>query len=264
MPEGPEVYTTAQFLHQRFAGKTLTGIYHHTEKCLYGNPTGRDEGEVIRIRSYGKKIIFDLSSNDYLMVALMMEGKLHLQPANKHLHITLRFSDGSKLYYCETRPFGGIYYCHGKEELEACLHNVGPDLIQDDITEEKWLQVWRGLRSKKSICELLLDQKIFSGIGNYLRADILYDAKIHPLSTLHTLTDKLLIRLYRSTMKIIGLAVDENGFSTMSYTLPDGSKGQYEALIYGYKTDPHGYDVEKKSLNGRSIHWVPEIQTRGK
>lgn len=264
MPEGPEVYTTAKFLNRRFKGKTLIGMNHHTEKCLYGDISDVEQATILRIRSRGKKIIFDLSTGHYIMVALMMEGKLHLQPANKHLHITFNFSDGSALYYCETRPFGGVYYCHYPEELEACLASVGPDLIQDKVTEDQWMKKWRSLRSTQSIAQLLLEQKIFAGIGNYLRADILYHAQIHPLATLSTLTNEELSILYHSTMKIIMRAVRKNGYSLASYTLPDGTHGEYESLIYGHDTDVDGNPVEKMKLGGRTVHWVPDVQTYGR
>jgi DNA-formamidopyrimidine glycosylase len=263
MPEIAEVYTTAQLLNEKFKGKTLIGIEHHTSKCLYGDPSNCYQTKVKRIRSRGKKIIFDLASGEYIMVALMMEGKLHLKPANKHLHVTLYFNDGSNLYYCESRPFGGVYYCTGDDELEACLENVGPDLVQDGITEDQWLKTWRRTRSKRTIAELLLDQRIFAGIGNYLRADILYHARIYPMATLDSLTDEDLIILYHSTMKIIGRAVEAKGYSIVSYSLPDGSKGGYESLVYGHDEDVKGRPVEKTKLGQRTIHWVPKVQKRG-
>jgi DNA-formamidopyrimidine glycosylase len=263
MPEIAEVYTTAQLLNEKFKGKILCGIEHHTTKCLYGDMSDCCETEVVRIRSRGKKIIFDLASGEFILIALMMEGKLHFKPANKHLHVTFYFKDDSKLYYCESRPFGGVYYCTGEDELQACLENVGPDLIQDGVTEKQWLRTWRGVRSKKAIAELLLDQRIFAGIGNYLRADILYHARIYPMATLESLTDEELIILYHSTMKIIGRAVEGKGYSIVSYSLPDGTKGKYESLVYGHDEDPKGRPVEKTKLGQRTIHWVPRVQKRG-
>lgn len=266
MPEGPEVYTTAIFLNEIFQGMRLISLEHHTEKCLYGDPSNRYQGVVEQIRSRGKKLIIDLSSGDYIVVAMLMEGKLHLKPANNHLHVTLTFKDDNgkrvKLYYCESRPFGGIYYCQGKEDLDLCLKQVGIDLIQDNVTLEQWIEKWRSVRSKRCIAELLLDQTIFAGIGNYLRADILYHAKIHYDNNLETLSNRRLTVLYHSTMLILKKATKLKGLSFKSYSLPDGSRGKYESLIYNRIEDDDGNRVEKVKIAGRNLHWVPRIQKR--
>jgi DNA-formamidopyrimidine glycosylase len=273
MPEGPEVFTTARFHDKRFRGWAIEDLIHHTDKCLEGGHPERylEMGTVITaITSRGKKLIMSLDNGDYICFAFKMEGKLHLKPANNHLHFTLHLYlededtvELAQLYYCEARPFGGLTYCHGDDELNVYLANVGPDLIQDNITQEEWLARYRAINSKQPIGYWINQQQIFSGVGNYLRADILYHARIYPMAIIDNLSDQSLTRLYHSTIKIIKLAVKKKGMSSFTYLRPDGTRGSYKSLVYNRSHDKNGYPVIKTKIGTQNVHWVPEVQTRG-
>lgn len=272
MPEGPEVFTSAKFLNSLFNGWLIELIHHHTTKCLKGILQGRfvPGAQIMMIRSRGKKLIFDLSNDDHLLFAYLMEGRLLINQkpdmdAHRHFTICLYHPvshQRTQLYYYESRPFGGLTYCHGQNELNNALSCVGLDLIQDDITPAMWISIMRTTRSKKSIAEILLNQRYLAGIGNYLRCDILYRCQIHPLEMIGTLTDEDLLRLYYATMWILSMAVQGEGLSAHTYTLPDGRLGRYQALVYNRPVDDYGNPVAKMSLGGRTVHYVPNVQIK--
>lgn len=271
MPELPELYTSALLLSSYFNGYILDGIDHHTGKCLKGTELYQffvSGYTIITITNRGKKLIIGLSNNHYLMFSYLMEGRLltyRCDRLSNHLHFTLRLRhpstyDRYELYYYDSRRMGGLQYFISLHQLQAVLSNLGPDLIHDNVTPEQWLSIMRGIRSAKSIAEILLQQERVAGIGNYLRCDILYYARIHPLETLSTLTNEELIRIYNSTMLILRESVSKNGASVFSYTMPNGQLGTYSPLVYSRQYDQFNNIVERIKLNGRTVHYCPAVQ----
>lgn len=270
MPEGPEIFTSARDLALWFIGFIIDSIVHHTDRCLKGRLHQYFTGgiQISAIRSRGKKLIFDLCNDDHLVFSYLMEGRLLIQRNDslvKHLHFTLRLRNPVnnyvyELYYYDTRPLGGLNYCHGYQELAVALSDVGVDLIQDSVTLDQWLMILAKTKSAKPISEILLHQQRFAGIGNYLRCDILYHCRINPFETLKTLTTQDLTAIYYSTITVLNASLACNGASVFSYTRPDGSLGTYSPLIYSRDYDSLGNKVVKMSSGTRTIHYVPTVQ----
>ena len=66
-------------------------------------------------------------------------------------------------------------------ELTNKLNKIGPDIMEQSTDLELFKnQIKKRNNLDKSIGLVIMDQKIISGIGNYLRADILYLSKINP------------------------------------------------------------------------------------
>ena len=114
---------------------------------------------------------------------------------------------------------------------------------------------------KKEIAKFLLDQDKFSGIGNYLRAEILYDSKIDPFRKVGSLSKKEIDNLFKSTKKIVLKAYECGGHTLQSYTDPLGAIGRYAPKVYRREKDPEGRIVQiDLTSDNRAIYWVPEIQ----
>jgi endonuclease-8 len=117
---------------------------------------------------------------------------------------------------------------------------------------------------------LLIDQSFVCGIGNYLRADILYYSKISPYRQLKTITKNEVRKLYDSaynliryyasiqiTKKLQTKKIKENIRYNLKYTPKDFGR---VFMIYGEKNDINKNDVSKDKFYGRSIYWVKKIQ----
>ena len=99
---------------------------------------------------------------------------------------------------------------------------------------------------------MLSNQCIISGIGNYLRADILYYAKLNPFRTLRCLSDDNIKKLYKSINYIMkrNLTIQMSKNNTKEKT-----------LIYNKKLDKNGEKIDKmKDKHNRTIWFVPTIQ----
>ncbi len=123
---------------------------------------------------------------------------------------------------------------------------------------------------KKNIVNILMDQgKIFSGIGNYLIAEILYYAKINPNRTIDDLSDIELynlsdaIRVICKTMYIYNINenyINDKKAYKIYYEDIEPIKN-YRYNVYRREIDNEGNKVERSELvKGRTLYWVKKIQ----
>jgi formamidopyrimidine-DNA glycosylase len=269
MPEGPEVHSFADSLNRLLAEKylieiTFDGSFGHL-RDLDSIPTPI---KLLNVTSQGKKIIF-VFENGFLLSSLGLEGSWYLGDDRSSTlfssiwgekHSDDYFEIEEVLSYKDTRHFGWIEWFPTAEALERRL-DLGVDLLNAPPTLEEWCKVMKRPRSGTSICTLLLDQKYFSGIGNYLRAEILYAARIHPQRTVGSLSKGEHEALWENSLRIIKEAYDARGASLRTYRDLLGNRGTFQVVVYGQKHDPLGNPVKsEKDKSNRTIWYVPALQ----
>ena len=269
MPEAVEVHFVSEVLNNHLKGKRLVdgNIYFHSRYYKYQKFDGMEKLtpglKLTQVFPRGKKIIFQFENEIYMVSTLLMEGNWSFQ-INEKTAISLTFADQNDqletAYYRDTRKFGSLAVYLGQQELLVALKDVGPDLLHDQISFDQYCQV---IKKKslvnKPIQDFLLDQSRFSGIGNYLKSEILYLSRLHPDRKLGSLSDLDLTNLYKSILYILSKAFQARGLSFGSYIDPDGNKGTYQPLVYMKEQDPEGNLVVRTKTN-RTTHWVPTIQ----
>jgi len=180
-----------------------------------------------------------------------------------------KFKKKTILYYEDGRTLGFVKYAITDEQIEDIYKDVGPDFMHNEVLIDYFTSVIKNKRIKtKKIAELLLEQHRFAGIGNYLRAEILYVSKISPYRQLQDITDKEIKILYKNIVKILKESAEKRGLSFENYLDPNSEMGEFECKVYGMETDPEGNEVIKEKIGTvpkgkdtrRAIHWVPEIQ----
>ena len=268
MPEGPEVRTTTDFLTQ-FTGKVLTGYSilsgRYSKK---GNIPGEDivtlPAKFHAADCKGKFIYMTFTEGDheyYLFSTLGMTG-MWSNTQHKHARFVMFFDDGTELYYNDIRNFGTLKFVNDKEVLSKKLKSLGPDVLTADID-------WKGFRNRfvkkqnKTIAECLMNQSVISGVGNYLKAEILWNSKVSPNRLIKDITNNEWHNLYYNTFTQSKKSYKLGGATIESYRQPNGKEGLYSRrfAVYNQKTDPNGMVVIKeKTADKRTTHWVPEIQ----
>ena len=267
MPEGPEVKTTVDFL-KLYEGKilkTLTVLSgRYTKKPInnINNPKWRLPLLVKRVDCKGKFIYFSLEEDVFFFNTLGMTG-MWSNTESKYARIKLEFEGESvPLYYNDMRNFGTFKIALGKKDLDPKLKSIGPDFLKDGWGPDTF---YRALKKKpnKTITEFLMNQKNVSGIGNYLKAECLYDAQISPHRFCQHITKEESDRLFHACRRIINLSYQTGGATIKNYRKPNGKKGLYSQrfAVYNQKTSPCGNEIIKeKTLDKRTTHWVPAIQ----
>ncbi|KAM5337127.1 endonuclease 8-like 1 isoform 2-T3 [Glossophaga mutica] len=201
MPEGPELHLASHFVNEACKGLVFGG-------CVEKSPVSRNPEVPFESSAYyisasarGKELRLTLSplpgaqpSREpmALIFHFGMSGSFQLVPSNAlppHSH--LRFytaPPGPRLALCfvDIRRFG--HWDLGGEWQPG----RGPCVLLE--YEQFRENVLRNLEDKvfdRPICEALLDQRFFNGIGNYLRAEILYRLKIPPFEKARTVLEAL-------------------------------------------------------------------------
>ena len=277
MPEAPEVLILAENLHENFSNKYLLTIWQDKFNHFKDLDKIPFPNRLLSVTANGKKIIFTFEKG-YLLSSLGMQGgwyierNIKLNPSTLFRSVwanelksklnEMVYEICSTLSYDDSRHFGWLEYFETEEKLLARL-DLGIYLLRgsldDTLTFERWkTAILRGRRTK--ICETILEQKYVSGIGNYLRAEIMYDAKINPLSITGELIGAELKRLFENSKKII-LEAYRKGGANGDYTDLNGNTGHYEHLVYKRGKDKLGNKVESfKDKNNRTVWYVPNIQ----
>ena len=114
-----------------------------------------------------------------------------------------------------------------------------------------------------------MNQTLLSGIGNYLKCEILYDAHISPHTMTNSLTESQKESLALSITEIVKESLEHNGrilkySDLLSYNEDKTLKEikQFNFKVYQKEKDDIGNTVKcEETLDKRKTYWVPKIQT---
>jgi formamidopyrimidine-DNA glycosylase len=200
-------------------------------------------------------------------------------------HLNVEFITDYKnisFYFYDQLSFGTLKAVGGKDGsdsdtnmiLEKKLKELGPDLLHESITFELFkTQIRKKVNENKPIGNVIVNQKIISGVGNYLRADALWMAKISPFRKVKDIKDSdndnnsELHLLYTSLIGLIWGDYDykngvKKGHISKSLKLPNNYNRDF--FIYRQEHDINNNKVKKEELfegsQKRFIYWVEKIQ----
>lgn len=274
MPEGPEVRRITDRLSADITGRILTNI--RLLNPSYGTKQVRGPAvsdlmetltqqglEVNEINCKGKFIYWRVGEFE-IWNTLGMSGTWRNYVPKNHAMVAFEFSDGSCWYYRDSRRFGTFRIFRASDgELQRKLDSLGPDMLSDPPTASQFIDRLRR-KSHWNITKALMDQSVVSGIGNYIKAEVLYRARISPWVSVSDLSDAQLTEIYEATCWVIKASYESRGVTLRDYVMPDGSTGdyQFQFLCYSQPTDPLGNPIKKETTpDGRTTWWCPEIQS---
>jgi formamidopyrimidine-DNA glycosylase len=108
-----------------------------------------------------------------------------------------------------------------------------------------------------------MDQKVISGVGNYIKSEALYRAGVNPYITPAEMTDSQMESLWNWIGTIIKTSYEQGGATLATYTDMDNNHGDFVFSFHVYRkeSDPLGNKViHEVTPDGRMTHWVPSIQ----
>jgi DNA-formamidopyrimidine glycosylase len=261
MPEGPEAYNISKCINKRFKGCSIEKVSITDKGKLYNFDNISLPQEIKNIYSIGKKIIIKVH-NGYYVSSLGMEGSFVYCP-DKYCNVTFRINDDNMiftLYFRDIRRFGSIIYFDNKKKYKNYIGKLGPDMLNNPPTIGEFRYLVERY-PRKVITSFLLEQEILSGIGNYLKSEILYKAKINPNRNMSDLKSKEIKRLYNSIIQLIAESAENNGLTIKSYKTPDNRKGLFTTKVYQKSIDPYNNKIIRcTDKNRRVTYWAPEVQ----
>tara|TARA_A100001515_G_scaffold141794_2_gene139245 strand:+ start:1120 stop:1932 length:813 start_codon:yes stop_codon:yes gene_type:complete len=269
MPEGPEVRKNVDYLNSILQGTRILDVQINSGRYVKHGPfKGYDllDNELFpliveEVCCKGKFIYFKFNTGSSLWSTLGMSG-MWQRKKNKHTRVTLTNHKGQSVHFNDVRNFGTLKYVRCFHELEKKLKSLGPDVLNSEVDQntirERFLK-----RPNKTVAENLMNQSVISGVGNYLKAEILYACQISPHRLSKDVSDKEFESLSEACRWITRLSYQMGGATIATYRQSNGEKGLYSRrfAVYNQKTDPNGnLVVREKTKDKRTTHWVPSIQ----
>jgi formamidopyrimidine-DNA glycosylase len=222
MPELPDIQAYLGALRGRVAGQTLTRVRIASPFLLRSvePPLSAVEGHTVReMRRIGKRIAFGFDNGLWMVLHLMIAGRLHWRPVGAKLGgrqnlAAFDFPDGSLvLTEAGAKRRASLQVVANEEALEA-LDPGGIDVFSADLESFR-----RVLTSEnRTLKRALTDPRFLSGIGNAYSDEILWAAKLSPITLTQKLSDDEWQRLYTATRETLQLWTDKlrteagNGF----------------------------------------------------
>ena len=273
MPELPEVETVKEALNQTVKGQTIKEIELRYEPMVKNMSADEFKEKLINqtiqaVSRRGKYLVFHF--DDYQLLShLRMEGKYFYVDSNfelnSHVHVIFTLENGKRLLYQDTRKFG-TYHLYDKAidlETTAPFQVLGLEPFATEFTPSYVKEKIQN--KKKPIKSLLLDQTIVCGLGNIYVDEVLYRARLHPLTSSSELTDKDIENVVKYTVEVLARAIELGGTTIRTFRSSHGVSGtfQNELLVHQRKGE-NCYEchtpIEKIKVGGRGTYFCPTCQ----
>ena len=272
MPELPDIAAYIAALEERIAGQTLTGVTIAKPFVLRTAepPVTALAGHTVReIRRIGKRIAIGFDDDLWIVVHLMIAGRLQWRPAganagvNRSTLASFTFASGTLiLTEAGAKRRASIHVVRG----EAAVAAIDPGGIEPLDTD---LETFRAALSAENhtIKRALTDPRVISGIGNAYSDEILHAAKLSPAALTQKLDDAQWKRLYDATQTTLRLWIDR--FTAEAATkFPTGVTAFREGMaVHGRFRKPCpvcGTPVQRIRYADNETNYCPQCQTGGK
>jgi len=207
MPEYPDVTVYLEALAPRVLGQPLEALrvrgpaLVRTAEPPLREATGK---RVTALRRQGKRLVFVLEDGLFLVLHLMIAGRLHWRPRGAPVPgrvglAAFDFPDGT-LVLTEASPKkrAQLWLLRGEDAVRA-LDRGGIDPMESTLA-----QFTAALRSENhTLKRALTDPRLFSGIGNAYSDEILHAARLSPVALSQRLDDEEVRRLHESTREVL-------------------------------------------------------------
>jgi formamidopyrimidine-DNA glycosylase len=202
MPELPDVTVYIEALSERVLNQPIQKIRIGSPFVLrsFDPPISAAEGKkVLALRRLGKRIVFELEDDLFLIVHLMIAGRFHWKPkgakiARRYGQAAFDFANGTLLLTeAGTKKRASIYLVRGEEALRD--HDPG-GLEVFDVTLDEFRRALT--QENHTVKRSLTDPHLFSGIGNAYSDEILHRARLSPIRLTRQMNDKEIDALYHA------------------------------------------------------------------
>ncbi|SEK26113.1 endonuclease VIII [Halomonas daqiaonensis] len=274
MPEGPEIRRAADQVHRQIAGRRLDDAWFAFPD-LAGQAASLIGRKVIAVDSWGKALLtrFDDSRVLYSHNQLYGVWKLHdadREPdTGRSLRVRLIAQDRAASLYSASDV---SLWEEERLDEHPFLSRLGPDLLTHGVTmEEVTARLLHPRFRRRGLAGLLLDQSLFAGIGNYLRAEILFFAELHFMSRPGDLGESALARLASSILTVTRQAYDQAGVTNRAdWAAADRARGssrrRWRFAVFerdGLPCHACGTTIERVMVTSRRLYFCPRCESAG-
>lgn len=271
MPELPEISLYLAALEPRVVGQPLERARLRSPSLLrtWDPPLSAAEGKrVVAVRRLGKRIVLGLEEELFLVLHLMIAGRLRWKKAGaevprKGAHGALDFPTGTLLITeASTRKRASLHVVRGEEAL-ARLDPGGLEPLEADL--EAFRAALR--RENHTLKRALTDPRLFSGIGNAHSDEILHAARLSPFKRTRDLDEEESERLHRTVRRSLAEWA-ERLRAEAGDRFPEKVTAFHPAMaVHGRFRQPCpacGAPVQRVVYAAREFNYCPGCQTEGR
>ena len=276
MPELPDITVYIESLQKRVQGRRL-------ERIRFGSPfllrsVEPDVSEivgkkVVGLRRLGKRIVFEMDQELFMVLHLMIAGRLHwkeretspaaLKRKGKAELAAFDFENGTlTLTEAGSKRRASLHIVRGEKQLTA--HDPG-GLEVLEASEASFREVLR--RENHTLKRALTDPRLFSGIGNSYSDEILHRARLSPLALTLKLSAEEIKRLFDATRQSLVEWTDELRRQT-GQGFPEKVTAFREGMAvhgrFGKPCPVCGTSVQRIRYAENETNYCPRCQTEGK
>jgi formamidopyrimidine-DNA glycosylase len=207
MPELPDVVVYIESLKERVLGRPLVTVRLRSPFLLrtVTPPLAAAEGRaVVGLRRIGKRIVLALHGELFLVIHLMIAGRLHWKPTGAKIPGRLGlaafdFATGTLLLTeAGSKKRASLHLVSGEASLQP-FERGGIEVLDCDSTS--FAAALR--RESHTLKRALTDPRLFSGIGNAYSDEILHRARLSPLALTRRLSGDEEARLFEATRAVL-------------------------------------------------------------
>ena len=271
MPELPDIAAYITALEARVVGQPLeqtrlaSSFLLRTVQPSLANADGRKVRELRRI---GKRIAFGLEGDLWLVLHLMIAGRLHWKPPNAKLSgrqnlAAFDFPDGSLvLTEAGSKRRASLHVVSGEDNLVA-FDAGGIDVFAADLDSFRAALTAENHTLKRA----LTDPRLLSGIGNAYSDEILHAAQLSPLTLTQKIKPEEWDRLFAATRSTLQLWIDRLGAEAAKAFPEKVTAFRPEMAVHGRYGEPCprcGDKVLRIRYADKETNYCARCQTGGK
>ncbi len=266
MPEGPEIFLASRAAHAAVANQPITLELLHP--ALKQKARALRGASIARVHARSKAMLTEFSSGVVLYSHNQLYGEWVVHKAGEALlkrqvRLVVRTAQHQVVLYSAT-DFAWLQV--GQEHAHPYIAKLGPEVLDAAVNAD---HIAKRLAQfpRRVIADALLDQHVLAGLGNYLRADILFVARIAPLRKIGSLSAADLLRVGKACKRLTQRSVERAGVTRpwAQYIATRSGLG-YEASRF-YAFDREGapcWDcaapIARVTQGGRGLFFCPRCQ----
>ena len=271
MPELPDIVVYIEALEKRIVGQKIENIRIASPFLLRTAvpPLRAAEGKtVIQIRRMGKRICIGLEDDLWLVLHLMIAGRLHWKERGTKLArprglAAFDFPHGTLLWTeAGSQKRASLHVVAGEEDLRA-LDPGGLEVLDADLDQFVAALTCENHTLKRA----LTDPHLFSGIGNAYSDEILWQAQLSPMQLTHKLKPDETERLYEAVRNTLTKWVAELRKETGDSFPEKVTAFRQDMAVHGKYKQPCprcGKPIQRIRYAGNEANYCPHCQTGGK
>jgi len=276
MPELPDIVVYIEALEERILGERLEAVRIVSPFLLrtVTPPVASTPGKkVVRLRRLGKRICIGLEEDLWLVLHLMIAGRLHWRPRKPGLGRPAVSARGN--FAAFDFPAGSLLWSEAGSQKRASLHVVsgGSGLRALDPGGLEVLESDAGafaavlLSANHTLKRALTDPRLFSGIGNAYSDEILFEARLSPLALTQKITVPEIKRLFEAIRTTLTRWTDRLRAEAAG-KFPENVTAFREGMaVHGCYNQPCprcGTKIQRIRYASNETNYCPACQTGGK